>query len=65
MGHRAFLRAGSIFGLGLGLATRLNPRHASYCRTRTGRRATGAAHGDPLLVLSSTRISCQGHRRAR
>ena len=32
---------------------------------RTGRRATWAAHGDYLLVLSSTRISCQRHRRAR
>eukprot|EP00966_Prymnesium_polylepis_P165201 3819423-Prymnesium_polylepis.1 len=33
---------------------------------RTGRRATPwAAHGDYLLVLSSTRISCQRHRRAR
>ena len=46
-------------------APRLNPRHALYCRTRTGRRATWAAHGDYLLVLSSTRISCQRHRRAR
>eukprot|EP00966_Prymnesium_polylepis_P118194 2732620-Prymnesium_polylepis.1 len=26
----------------------------TYCRTRTGRRATWAAHGDYLSVLSST-----------
>ena len=46
-------------------APRLNPRHASYCRTRTGRRATWAAQGDYLLDLSTTRTSCQRHRRAR
>eukprot|EP00966_Prymnesium_polylepis_P053626 1239896-Prymnesium_polylepis.1 len=30
------------------------PRHASYCRTRTGQRATWAAQGDYLLDLSTT-----------
>ena len=48
------------------LGRRADTRTSVATQARTGRRATWTAHGDYLLVLSSTRTSCQPrHRGAR
>ena len=44
---------------------RADTRTDAVLHTRAGRRATWTAHGDYLLVLSSTHTSCQRHSRAR
>ena len=44
---------------------RADTRTSVATQARTGRRATWTAHGDYLAVLSSTRTSCQRHRRVR